>query len=143
MCMVCRSLFVLLYFFLWPLFLSVLRRFTDINFLIGIFKLFFIRNNDCLHFVNTSVHPWSFLVGSVVYLFSFRCYVAFFVLYLFFVCLVFDFDLCLVFVFCFFLRFVVLAFVFVLCLVSNVTHVSGSAFLGCLFVFSLRFTYVV
>ena len=102
MCMVCRSLFVLFVLFPLAIVFSVLLRFTDIDFLFGIFKLFFIRNNDCLHFVSTSVHHCFFSVGSVVYLFSFRCYVAFFVLYLFFVCLVFDLDLCLVFVFCFF-----------------------------------------
>ena len=38
-CMFCRSLFVLLYFFFWPL-LSVLR-FTDSDYPFGIFKLFF------------------------------------------------------------------------------------------------------
>jgi len=37
--MLCRSLFVLLYFF-WPLLLSVLL-YTDSDYLFGIFKLFF------------------------------------------------------------------------------------------------------
>jgi len=39
MCMFCRSLFVILYFFL-AIVLSVLLRFTDSDYLFGIFKLF-------------------------------------------------------------------------------------------------------
>jgi hypothetical protein len=40
MCMFCRSLFVLLYFFCLAIVLSVLLRFTDSDYLFGIFKLF-------------------------------------------------------------------------------------------------------
>jgi hypothetical protein len=39
-CMFCRSLFVLLYFFLLAIVLSVLLRFTDSEYPFGIFKLF-------------------------------------------------------------------------------------------------------
>ena len=45
-CMFCRSLFVLLYFFFWPLWLmlSVLLRYTDSDCPFGIFKLFLKRS---------------------------------------------------------------------------------------------------
>jgi len=41
--MFCRSLFVLLCFFLFAIVLSVLRRFTDSHYPFGIFKLFFLN----------------------------------------------------------------------------------------------------
>jgi len=41
MCMFCRSLFVLLYFFLLLNVLSVLLRYMDSDYPFGIFKLFF------------------------------------------------------------------------------------------------------
>jgi len=43
MCMFCRSLFVLLYFFHLAIVLSVLLRFTNSDYPFGIFKLFFMQ----------------------------------------------------------------------------------------------------
>ena len=43
MCMFCRSLFVLLYFFLLVIVLSVLLRYTDSDYPFGIYKLFDIE----------------------------------------------------------------------------------------------------
>ena len=40
MCMFCRSLFVLLYFFFLAIVLFVLLQYTDYDYLFGIFKLF-------------------------------------------------------------------------------------------------------
>jgi hypothetical protein len=42
MCMFCRSLFVLVYFFFLAIVLSVLLRYTDSDYPFGIFKLFLI-----------------------------------------------------------------------------------------------------
>jgi hypothetical protein len=55
MCMICRSLFVFLYFFFWPL--CCLFRFTDSNYPFGIFKLFFslsvtIRQGVCIRYTS-------------------------------------------------------------------------------------------
>jgi len=44
MCMFCRSLFVILYFFLFVIVLSVLLEFTYSDYPFGIFKLFFSEN---------------------------------------------------------------------------------------------------
>jgi hypothetical protein len=73
MCMLCRSLFVLLYFFFLAIVLSVLLRYTDSDYPFGIFKLFlylininnrglichslsaFRRKMHCFHHVRPSV----------------------------------------------------------------------------------------
>jgi len=53
MCMFCKSLFVLLYFFLLTIVLSVLLRYTDSDYLFGIFILLFnllvmVVGTDCV-----------------------------------------------------------------------------------------------
>jgi hypothetical protein len=53
MCMFCRSLFVLLVFFLLDIVLYVLLRFTDSDYPFGIFKLFLgILNDKYIYFEN-------------------------------------------------------------------------------------------
>ena len=120
--------------------LSVLLRFMGIDFLFGIFKLFFIRNNDCLHFASTSVHPCFHQWDPLFICLVFGAMLRFLFFFVFFSVLIFIFDLFLFFVVCVLF---VLVIVFALFLVLNVTHLSGQIFLDCLFVFSLRFMYVV
>jgi len=85
MCMICRSLFVFLFFFFWPL--CCLFRFTDSNYPFGIFKLFFslsvkirqgvgIRYTSlCTFYCNTSsVNPSSVnRVGTFEVIFTLLC----------------------------------------------------------------------
>ena len=80
--------------------LSVLLRFMGIDFLFDIFKLFFIRNNDCLHFASTSVHSCFYQWDPLFICLVFGAMLRFFLLYFFFFCLVLDIYFCLVFVFC-------------------------------------------
>ena len=66
-CMFCRSLFVLLYFFFWPL-CSVFLRYTDSDYPFGIFKLFLKdvniladkRNDTNLFFLTKKYHCLTF-----------------------------------------------------------------------------------
>ena len=58
MCMICRSLFVPLSFFLLAIVLSVLLRFTDCDYLFGIFRLilsFFFWTLCCLSFFDLPI----------------------------------------------------------------------------------------
>jgi hypothetical protein len=60
-CMFCRSLFVLLYFFLLTIMLSVLLRYTDSDYPFGIFKFFekfYGRHHDLIYSYIVPLPKW-------------------------------------------------------------------------------------
>ena len=65
MCMFCRSLFVLLYFFFWSLCCLVLRRFIDSGYPFGIFKLFLLSTMTQLISMYLG-SPTGFCVGMLL-----------------------------------------------------------------------------
>ena len=70
MCMFCRSLFVLLYFFLWPLCCLVLLRYTDFDYPFGILKLFLDQYFKCRTYMLWIKTLRDWIIGSRVIVFN-------------------------------------------------------------------------
>jgi hypothetical protein len=90
-----------------------------------------IRGRNCLPFANTWFHRWFCSRICVAHLFSFLCCVVFFVLFIFFLCLVSNVARVINF------SVLYVLFIFILCLVSNVTCVIYFSVLYVLIVFIL------